>query len=58
MITLWSWFAQTWNSLALYIAHDWLFYLIALPVVGVIAWFTLPYFTPPFEDEESEEQHD
>jgi hypothetical protein len=51
MIAISHWFAQTWNTLALYIAHDWLFYVLAVPVVAAIAWFTLPYFKPPFDDE-------
>jgi hypothetical protein len=51
MSTIWSWLTQTWNALALYIAHDWLFYVLAVPVVAAIAWFTLPYFKPPFEDD-------
>ena len=58
MSTLWSWLVQIWNSTITAIAHNLVFYLIALPVVGFIAWLTLPHFTPPFEDEESEEQHD
>ena len=43
MITpLVHWFAHVWAALAAITARDWPYYLLALPVVGVIAWFTLP----------------
>jgi hypothetical protein len=56
MIAIWSWLIQTWNALTLAIAHNLVFYIIAVPVIAAIAWLTLPYFKPPFGDED--ESHD
>lgn len=33
-----SWLAYIWASLTTVIQHDWLFYAIAVPVVGFVAW--------------------
>lgn len=43
MITsLIHWLAHVWAALADVTARDWPYYLIALPIVGVIAWFAVP----------------
>lgn len=52
--TIILWFVHLWDALCIVVARDWAYYVIALPVVGVIAWLTLPCCKPPFgEDEES-----
>jgi hypothetical protein len=33
-----SWFVQIWTNLTTVIQHDWLFYALAVPLVGIVAW--------------------
>jgi hypothetical protein len=52
MSTIWDWLVQTLTSTITAIAHNLVFYILAVPVVGFIAWLTLPHFKPPFDDED------
>lgn len=45
-----SWLHHVWAALAAVTARDWLYYVIALPIVGVVAWFAVP---GKVEDDES-----
>lgn len=36
--TITLWLQHTWVNFADVMHHEWLFYLIAVPVVGVVTW--------------------
>lgn len=55
IIPIISWFAHVWAALAAVTARDWPYYLIALPIVGIIAWHTLP---GEAVDDESEDERE
>lgn len=51
------WFQHVWAALSAVIARDWPYYLIALPVVAVIAWFTTPGDDLQTADEEDDTRY-
>jgi hypothetical protein len=55
--TITLWLQHTWATLATFIQHDWLFYIIAVPVVGAVAyaWSRLPALADEDDDEREAE---